>query len=120
MEAYPVNVQGYSLEDIVSLSKEIMSAESKQNDNSNRDLLTRQIFQFIASWMIFVLLILVYTGKGDLKFSDTVIVTFISTTTANVLGFGIIVANYLFLNYAGLSHDFAGLYCNKIWNSRLC
>jgi low affinity Fe/Cu permease len=46
--------------------------------------------------MICVLLILVYTGTGDLHFSDTVLVTLLTTTTAQVLGFGVIVANYLY------------------------
>jgi hypothetical protein len=46
--------------------------------------------------MFLVLAIIVAYGKEFLKFSDTVIVTLITTTTANVFGFFYFVANYLF------------------------
>jgi hypothetical protein len=47
-------------------------------------------------WLFLVLGIFIAVGKGSLVYSDSVIITLLTTTTANVLGLVAIVANYLF------------------------
>jgi hypothetical protein len=67
------------------------------------DLLARRtwgnrIFLLLVAWLIAVFVVVVCQGFGLLGFhlSDSVLITLITTTTANILGLGYVVANYLF------------------------
>lgn len=92
----PFNGDPISMKEAIDHKERLVELDRLEDENGTRHDLTRLILQFNAFWMICVLLILVYTGRGDLHFSDTVLVTLLTTTTAQVLGFGIIVANYLY------------------------
>jgi len=67
-----------------------------QDDNRARKKFSKSIFSITAIWMFLILVIVVLSGVGILKLSDTVLVALITTTTANVFGFLYVVVNYLF------------------------
>lgn len=54
------------------------------------------ILTITVMWMIFILILIIGVGNKDLELSDTVLVTLITTTTANVFGFMYVVVNYYF------------------------
>lgn len=57
-----------------------------------------RVFYLLIAWLITDLLCICLQGFSAFGFhvSDAIIITLISTTTANVLGLGYVVANYLF------------------------
>lgn len=58
-----------------------------------------KIFKLVGAWLASVFALLLLAGFGSQRWfhlSDTVLVTFLATTTVNVLGIFIIVANWLF------------------------
>ena len=67
-----------------------------KSEHKMREWLTNVLLTVTVMWMLLILLIIVAVGKGSLKLSDTVLVTLITTTTANVAGFLYIVVKYLF------------------------
>jgi len=68
----------------------------KEQDMFERKLYAYRVFALICIWLGCVMLVVFATGKGDLHYSDTVMVTLLTTTTANVIGLFAIVNNYLF------------------------
>lgn len=68
----------------------------KEQDKDERKLYAYRVFALICIWLACVMIVVVATGKGDLHYSDTVIVTLLTTTTANVIGLFAIVNGYLF------------------------
>jgi hypothetical protein len=72
--------------------------QSAGNDMEARKNFGQGIFNFTMVWLIAILLIFIWVGLGRLHYSDTVLVTFITTTTASAVGFLVIVFNYLFPN----------------------
>jgi hypothetical protein len=67
----------------------------EQDKNERKDYAT-VLFTVTIMWLFLVLGIFISVGKGMLVYSDSVIITLLTTTTANVLGLVAIVANYLF------------------------
>lgn len=65
-------------------------------DNKSRRAFSEAILTITVFWMLAVLLIFYQTGKGVLHFSDSVLITLLTTTTANVFGFLYVIVNYLF------------------------
>ncbi len=69
-------------------------------DNQDRDqrkMFAEKIFSFVCLYMFAVFFILFLCGSpGSFKLSDTVLITLLGTTTANVIGILIIVVKYLF------------------------
>lgn len=58
-----------------------------------------KIFKLVGVWLLVVFALLLLAGFGSQRWfhlSDTVLVAFLTTTTVNVLGIFIIVANWLF------------------------
>lgn len=55
-----------------------------------------RIFGFVCVYMAAALTIVILDGCRVLDISDTVQVTMLGTTTANVIGLFVVVANYLF------------------------
>lgn len=80
--------------------EEIRSAkldnDIKQQDKNERKIYAELIFTLITIWLLFVLIIFVAIGKGFLLYSDSVIITLLTTTTIEVIGVFLIVARYLF------------------------
>jgi len=72
-----------------------------RQDRKERKRYAKSIFRFIKIWAYSVIIIFVAAGKGYVKFDNSVIITLLSTTTANVLALFAIVANYLFYRNKG-------------------
>lgn len=73
-----------------------VQVERFRQDNEGRKVLRDAIFTVTVVWMFLVLLIVWHSGAGKLKLSDSVLITLITTTTANVFGFLYVVVNYLY------------------------
>lgn len=66
------------------------------NDISARKSFSKCIFDFTLVWLLMVLVIFIAVGKGCLFYSDKVLITFLTTTTATAVGLLVIVFKYLF------------------------
>ena len=73
-----------------------VQVERFRQDNEGRKVLRDSIFTVTVVWMLLVLLLVWHAGAGKLKLSDSVLITLITTTTANVFGFLYVVVNYLY------------------------
>ena len=67
-------------------------------DTTHRDKWAKRLFPLCAAWLIAVVAVLVLEGIHAWGFhlDDSVLIAFIGTTTADVLGLGYIVVKYLF------------------------
>ena len=78
------------------------AAREGENAGDDQDRIQRKefadkIFDFVRNYMLFVCIVLFLKGiTSQFYLSDTVIVTLLGTTTANVIGILIIVVTYLF------------------------
>lgn len=72
--------------------------EGKQQDRNLRKELGENIYNFVSLYMFGVFFILVLSGIqcNNFTLSDTVLITILGTTTANVIGILVIVATYYF------------------------
>lgn len=70
----------------------------RQQNRIQRKEYADNIFAFLCVYMLFVFLILIGCGSYHAHFglSDTVLITLITTTTANVIGIFVFVVKYLF------------------------
>jgi cbb3-type cytochrome oxidase subunit 3 len=73
-----------------------VQVERFRQDNEGRKVLRDAIFTVTVVWMLLVLLMVWQSGAGKIKLSDSVLITLITTTTANVFGFLYVVVNYLY------------------------
>ncbi len=73
--------------------------ESQQNTALRKIYISRN-FSLTCIWLIMVFLIIVCQGFGIAHFNlhDSVLITLLSTTTANIIGVLVIVITYLFKN----------------------
>lgn len=92
----PLSGDSVSMKEAIDHKERLVELDRIEDENEIRHDLTRYILRFNALWMMCVLTILALTGQKVLLFSDTVIVTLLTTTTTQVLGFGVIVTNYLY------------------------
>jgi len=90
-----ITIQQYIAECISYEKHQHDIAHSKQN-MEERKLYAGWIFQFTCVWCIGMFIILVGCGLGKLTLSNTVITTFIGSTTVNVFIFFKLVTEYLF------------------------
>lgn len=65
-------------------------------DREERKKYAKLIFWLVSGWLTIVLIIMFFIGFGLCKFTGSVIITLLGTTTANVATFLFIVAKYLF------------------------
>lgn len=78
------------------------AAREGENAGDDQDRLQRKefadkIFDFVRNYMLFVCIVLFLKGiTSQFYLSDSVIITLLGTTTANVIGILIIVVTYLF------------------------
>lgn len=63
---------------------------------SARKRYSYRIFLITSGWLIAVLTIIILSGLNILKLSDAVLIALLGSTTVNVLGFFVIVIQYLF------------------------
>jgi hypothetical protein len=67
-----------------------------EDDNIGRREFSRSIFTVTVIWMFLVLMIVIQCANHKWNLDNSVLIALITTTTANVIGVFIIVANYLF------------------------
>lgn len=112
-----VNIeQGYSVKSIkyVDIEKNIVQENLRKaqlendaldevnkgdaQDREQRKQFAEKIFTFVCLYMMGVLFILLSIGAQwiDFYLSDQVVITLVSTTTANIIGILLIVVHYLF------------------------
>src|SRR5438477_9102855 len=72
--------------------------DALRQDVGHRDKWAKRLFPVCAGWLLAVVLVLVLQGFhiGHFNLDNSVLIAFIGTTTADVLGLGYIVVNYLF------------------------
>lgn len=75
--------------------KEGRVADNIQDRDQRKDF-ANKIFTVTARYLIFVCFIVFLTGLKCLEYNDAVLITFLSTTTINIIGLFVIVARYLF------------------------
>lgn len=80
----------------VELEMKKEELESRKQDRKQRGLFSIWIFGFMGLYMVFILLVLVLSGCKILIFEESVLISLLTTTTADVIGVFIIVAKYLF------------------------
>lgn len=93
-----VNVREANAREIRDLDEALKQAQVTKfvNDNRSRVVYGVLIFLVTIIWLITILIFVYSAGKGTLKLSDAVLITLITTTTASVFGFFLLVVNYLF------------------------
>lgn len=67
-----------------------------KQSNQLREYLTTFTVIFIGGWSFFLGCLVWSVGNGKLFLSDTVLVTLLTTTTANYVGILVIITQYLF------------------------
>jgi hypothetical protein len=83
---------------VLNLEEEFSMAQLKRllDDNKARKSFSVFIFAITILWMFLVLFIVIQCSRKKFILSDSVLITLITTTTANVFGFFYVVVNYLF------------------------
>ncbi|MEO8085241.1 MAG: hypothetical protein ABI763_00390 [Bacteroidota bacterium] len=67
------------------------------NQNTDeRKKYARWIFIFTCSWAAIIMSMVMCAGSNGMKFSDTIIITLITSTMVNFFGFFLLVVKYLF------------------------
>ena len=82
--------------DDIELELKKEELESIRQDRRQRGKFSVSIFIFMGSYLLLVLVVLVLSGVKVLSISDAVLISLLSSTTADVIGIFIIVAKYLF------------------------
>lgn len=86
--------------DALTISNKLQSEElaGKEQDRKQRKILAWVAFGFLVAYMLCVFLILFFVGDEDRKFSldNSVLITLLTTTTANIIGIFAFVMKYLF------------------------
>lgn len=70
--------------------------KGKKQDRKERKVYANLAFTLVSIWLTLVLAIFVSAGLGNLSYSDSVLITLLTTTTIEVIGIFLIVARYLF------------------------
>jgi hypothetical protein len=91
-EFYQIETQKIEL-DRLRLENNALSVNT-----GHRDRWARKLFPLCAGWLVAVVAVLMLEGFHSWGFhlDNSVLIAFIGTTTADVLGLGYIVVNYLF------------------------
>jgi hypothetical protein len=77
---------------------ELEKLKSLKQDRKERKIYADKTFKLISVWMIFIACAFTCIGFKWLQFSDSVVITLLTTTTVEVIGLFAIVATYLFPN----------------------
>jgi hypothetical protein len=100
--AVPVSSQAPSFFDIETQKLQIEKLKlvniALNQDTEHRGTWARRLLPLCLGWLIAVVGVLIFQGFHIWSFhlDDSVLIAFIGTTTADVLGLGYIVVNYLF------------------------
>ena len=81
-----------------ALELQLLKAQIRkfEDDNTGRREFSRSIFTVTVIWMFLVFMVVIQCANGKWHLPEAVLIALITTTTANVIGMFIIVANYLF------------------------
>lgn len=82
--------------DMLDLKFKQEELAGKKQDREQRRRFALNIFWVVVSYLALVLAILILNGFSLVKITDTVLITLLGTTTANVISLLVIVAKYLF------------------------
>lgn len=84
--------------DAAQISNDKQRAELAQltNDNEGRKHFSECIFTMMIIWMFLVLMIVINVSMKKIYLSDNVIITLLTTTSANIIGLFAIVVRYFF------------------------
>ena len=80
----------------VQVAQQKEELEGRRQDRLQRGDFSYHIFALLWFYLISVLGIVISVASGIAKLSDPVLITLLSTTTANVIGIFYFVAKYLF------------------------
>jgi hypothetical protein len=82
----------------VELERQKLLNEELSRNIQERSAWAKRVFALLIAWLITVIAVLFCQGFAQTKFhlDNSVLITFITTTTLNVVSLGYIVANYLF------------------------
>lgn len=80
----------------LGLEMRVAEIDRYKDEHSVRLNLIKDIFTFTCIWLILVFILVFGCAMGNLDLSDSVLITILTTSTAQVLGFFVIVLNYLF------------------------
>jgi hypothetical protein len=80
------------------LEKQRLENAALRQDTAHRDKWGKRVFPMCAAWLLAVVVIMLLEGFHLFGFhlDNSVLIAFIGSTTADVIGLGYIVANYLF------------------------
>lgn len=78
------------------IERQTEEIESIKQDRKQRKIFSYVIFGFMFLYMAAAIVILWNCGRGYMELSDTILVTLLTTTLANVIGIFNFVARYLF------------------------
>lgn len=96
LEKVSVNADSITWKELIHSKKKLLDIDRLNDDNETRHHLTYWILGFNALWMIGVMTVVILKGAAILHHTQTEIIALLTTTSANVLGFGYIVANYIY------------------------
>lgn len=96
LDKVSINADNLTITELIDSKKELADLDRIEDDNDTRHHLTYWILSFNALWMLGVMTIVILKGLDVLKYNQSEIITLLTTTSANVLGFGYIVANYIY------------------------
>ncbi len=93
-----VSVREANAREIKDLDEALKQAQVNKFNSDNRSRVVYGVLIFLVTkfWLITILYFVYQAGKQNLKLSDAVLITLITTTTASVFGFFLLVVNYLF------------------------
>ncbi|PHR46743.1 MAG: hypothetical protein COA32_09685 [Fluviicola sp.] len=80
----------------VSIDMERAKVKRYKDEHTTRISLVEKLFVLTCMWLIFTAIIIFGVGLGDIQLSDKVLITILSTTTVEVLGYLTVVLLYLF------------------------
>lgn len=92
----PDTKMGESTIESLRRTKMGLEIESIRQDNKMRKTFSILIFLFVVVYVILVLALVYFISLGWVSCSDTIIVTLLSTTTANIIALFAFVARYLY------------------------
>jgi hypothetical protein len=70
--------------------------KGRKQDRKERKVYANLTFTLISIWLTLILVTFIAIGQKRLEYSDSVIITLLTTTTVEVIGLFIIIAKYLF------------------------
>lgn len=91
-----VEIDVSSSEDAIRRASMFEDYTGKKQDREQRKKFSIWIFSVVCTYLAVVLTIIFLVGFSLATLSETVLVTLLTTTTANIIGLLVIVARYLF------------------------